>query len=340
MSTAATAAQAGLLFSCQRVPPARPVPDLAADLRAGFAQRPRRLPPKYFYDERGSRLFEAICATPEYYPTRTEAALLSAHAPAIVAAARPQHVLELGAGSARKTQRLLAACAAAGSAPQYWPFDVCEEMLRTAAAELAARFPWLRVRALVGDYLAGLAHLPRPPGRRLYVFLGGTIGNFMPAQAVRFLSELSAGMGPQDRLLLGADRLKAPARLEAAYDDAAGITAAFNLNLLNVLNRDLGADFDPAGFAHRASFVASASRIEMHLVARRAQTVRVAALGRRYRFAAGEHLLTEISRKFSRRSLARLLARAGLAAEAHFEAEGSDYSLVLARRQESRVTTL
>jgi L-histidine N-alpha-methyltransferase len=213
-------------------------------------------------------------------------------------------------------------------------------MLRAAAAELAGRFPWLRVRALVGDYLAGLAHLPRPPGRRLYVFLGGTIGNFLPAQAVRFLAELAACMGTQDRLLLGADRLKERARLEAAYDDAAGITAAFNLNLLNVLNRELGADFDPEGFAHRAPFVAAAARIEMHLVAQRAQTVRVAALDRCYRFAAGEHLLTEISRKFSRRSLEALLARAGLAVDVHYEAEGGDYSLLLARRRSRQVTTL
>lgn len=299
-------------FSLQTVPAEVRIPSLAEDVLAGFDRRPRELPCKYFYDERGSALFDRICDTPEYYPTRTEAAILDDHADAIVAATRPRHIVELGAGTSRKTEILLAACERAGIEPVYWPFDVCEGVLRETGERLLARFPGLRVDALVGDYTAGLGHLPRLQGPTLYVFLGGTLGNFEPGPACALLAGIRRRMGPDDALLLGTDRVKARATLEAAYDDAAGITAEFNRNVLNVVNRELRADFEPRAFAHRARFNDVASRMEIHLVARGAQTVTVGALGRCYEFADGEPLFTEISRKFTTEGLREELGGAGL----------------------------
>lgn len=299
-------------FSLQTVPAEVHFPSLAEDVLAGFERRPRELPCKYFYDERGSALFDRICDTPEYYPTRTEAAILDDNADAIVAATRPRHIVELGAGTSRKTEILLAACERAGIEPVYWPFDVCGGVLRETGERLLARFPGLRVNALVGDYTAGLGHLPRPQGPTLYVFLGGTLGNFEPGPARALLAGIRRWMGPDDALLLGADRVKARATLEAAYDDAAGITAEFNRNVLNVVNRELGADFEPRAFDHRALFNDVASRMEIHLVARGAQTVTVEALGRCYDFADGEPLFTEISRKFTTDGLREELGGAGL----------------------------
>ncbi|HKK13525.1 MAG TPA: L-histidine N(alpha)-methyltransferase, partial [Gammaproteobacteria bacterium] len=260
------------------VPPARPLPDLAQDAREGLLRRPRSLPPKYFYDDRGSRLFDAICDTPEYYPTRTENALLARHAGEILAAVDPDHIVEFGSGTSRKTLHLLEACAADGARSGYWPLDVCESMLRETGEILVDRYQWLQVDALVGDYLGGLDHLPLPDGRRLFVFLGGTIGNFEPWQAEAFLAELRARMNPGDALLLGADRVKDPAVLHAAYNDAAGITARFNLNVLRVLNRELAADFDESAFRHEARYNPALQRIEMYLVARRPQRVMLEAL--------------------------------------------------------------
>lgn len=300
-------------FELRAVPAEGPTPSLADDVRAGFDKRPRELPSKHFYDDRGSALFDRICETPEYYPTRTEAAILAQDADAIVASTRPQHIVELGAGTARKTEILLAACERAGIEPVYWPFDVCEGVLRDTGERLLARFPPLRVNALVGDYTAGLAHLPRPQGRCLYVFLGGTIGNFEPGPARTLLAGIAHHMDAGDAFLLGVDRVKARATLEAAYDDAAGITAEFNRNVLNVVNRELRADFDPQAFNHRAVFNEEASRMEMYLEARRAHSVTVRELGRAYDFGAGESLFTEISRKFTRAGLHEELAGAGLA---------------------------
>lgn len=312
------------------VPPAREVPDLAGDVRATLLQPPRWLPPKYFYDERGSRLFDAICDTPEYYPTRVEQALLRASAPQVIEAAHPAHVLELGSGTCRKTFELLAACGRAGHEVCFWPFDVCEEVVRESARWLVHELPWLSVQGLVGDYHAGLSHLPRPDGPCLYLFLGGTLGNFEPDEADTFMTELAAHMRPGDQLLLGVDRVKNPAVLEAAYNDAAGITAEFNRNVLHVLNRELGADFNVPAFAHRAFYDPAHERIEMHLVATEAQQVHFAALDEQITLAACESIRTEISRKFTPQSLDALLRRAGLRRSHHFEADGGAYSLVLA----------
>lgn len=315
-----------------RVRPAWAVPTLAEDVARAFAHRPRELSPKYFYDARGSALFDAICEQPEYYPTRTEAALLEAHAEALIQQARPQHVVELGSGTARKTETLLAACERSGLRPAYWPFDVCPEVVEESAERLGARFPWLRVQGLVGDYTAGLRHLPRPAGRCLFVFLGGTIGNFTEADGAVMLREIARRMGPQDRLLLGADRVKDRSTLEAAYDDAAGVTAEFNRNVLWVLNRALGGDLDPEGFGHRAWYNELEERIEMHLEALRPQEVHFRVLASSFEFAAGETLRTEISRKFSAPRLGALLDEAGLAVVEEQQDADFPYSVTLCVR--------
>ncbi len=318
-------------FSCRAVPRARHVPSLADDVAHGFAQLPRTLPPKYFYDARGSQLFDSICDTPEYYPTRTEAQLLELRADAIIACARPDHIIELGSGTSRKTEALLAACERAGHVPVYWPFDVCESILRQSGARLGHTFPWLTVRALVGDYTAGLDHLPRPEGRCLYVFLGGTYGNFEPVAGQSLLREVAARMTHHDRLLLGTDRVKQTATLEAAYNDAQGFTAAFNRNVLEVINRELDGDFDVSAFEHRAIYNEAAARIEMYLIANRPQSVRLDALGKTFEFAAGEHVLTEISRKFTPQTLGNEVLASGLRQEADFVAADEAYSLAVLR---------
>ncbi len=323
-------------FECVHVSAQRPQPGLAADIARGFAANPRSIPAKYFYDARGSELFDRICATEEYYPTRIEAALLARQASAIVERIAPDHIVELGSGAARKTRHLLTACQGRGLDVHYWPFDVCEQMLGEAAAALLADYPWLRLTALVGDYLAGLEALPQPPGRRLFVFLGGTLGNFEQGRALQFLRELRGLMRPDDALLLGVDRVKPAAVLQAAYNDAAGITARFNLNVLNVLNRELGADFDLDAFHHRALYNRQAERIEMYLVCSRGQRVTIPALGAQYCFAAGEPILTEISQKYSRYRLANLVKAAGLAERAHYQPANGYFSLLLLERKAQR----
>lgn len=318
-------------LTCAEVAPGRPVPSLAEDARRGLLRPPRRLPPKYFYDDTGSRLFEAICDTPEYYPTRTEAALLREHAGRIMRSTAADHLLELGSGSARKTRHLLDARDAAGTRPTYWPFDVCEDMLVASGLDLVRDYRWLRVNALVGDYNGGLAHLPLPAaGRRLVIFLGGTIGNFEPEGARSILREITAVLRAGDHLLLGVDRVKDAALLEAAYDDARGLTAAFNRNVLRVLNRELQADFPVAEYRHRARFDREREWIEMRLRAEHAHTVHLRRLDTEIGIAAGEEILTEISRKFTPDSLREMLAGAGLTVAEHFEAPGGAYSLVLA----------
>ncbi len=323
-------------FSIETVPAGRTQSTLIEDVRHGFELSPCQLPPKYFYDDRGSQLFDRICDTPEYYPTRTEAALIEAHGDAIAAAVEPEHVIELGAGTSRKTDALLAACARQGLTPCYWPYDVCESILRETGERLLAQFPWLRVHALVGDYTAGLEHLPRPRGRCLYVFLGGTLGNFEPEPARVLLSDVRRHMADGDALLLGADRIKERTTLEAAYDDAAGVSAEFNRNVLHVINRELDADFAPDAFRHEARFNETASRMEMYLRARTPQTVTVGALDRRYEFAEGEALFTEISRKFTTDSLRAELAAGGLTLRNEWLDPAQYFSLSLSHSQGDR----
>jgi L-histidine N-alpha-methyltransferase len=314
----------------------RKIPTILEDMQAGLLQMPRSIPPKYFYDARGSWLFERICETPEYYPTRVEARLLEEHAESIIRRAHPDHVVELGSGNAGKTRLLLDAIGNQEIECSFWPVDVCEDVLVASGASLSDDYPWLTVRTLVGDYHGGLAHLPLPAaGTRLFLFLGGTIGNFTHGESIVLLRDIAGQMRPGDALLLGADRVKEPDVLHAAYNDAAGITAEFNLNVLSVLNREIDADFEPRHFEHRALFNEGRSQIEMHLVSRRRQAVKLGALGRRIEIAEGEAILTEISRKFGAAELQALLSQAGLQAMDHFEAPQGAYSLMLARlRQE------
>ncbi|MES1932836.1 hypothetical protein T35B1_09504 [Salinisphaera shabanensis T35B1] len=325
--------QTGARLSSSEVAPEQPLASLADDVRTGLLSRPRWLSPKYFYDDRGSALFEAICATPEYYPSRTEAALLEAHGQEIIEHAAPDHMLELGSGSSRKTRHLLDACDALDKSCQYWPFDVSAQMMLDAGAQLVADYDWLAVHALIGDYTGGLTNVPLPEdGRRLIVFLGGTLGNFEPGEARAMLEQIAGLMRGDDQLLLGVDRVKDTATLEAAYDDAEGVTADFNRNVLRVLNRELEADFPVDDYRHRALFDRDKARIEMRLGADHAHRVTLATLGTAIDIDAGEEIVTEFSHKFTPDTLAALLESAGLAMDRHFEAEGGAYSLVLARR--------
>ncbi|MGC4123069.1 MAG: L-histidine N(alpha)-methyltransferase [Myxococcales bacterium] len=302
---------------------------LFEDVRRGLFSSPKTLPPKHLYDAEGGRLFEEICRLPEYYPTRTETALLAEVAPELVRSLRPETLVELGSGSSTKTRLLLDAMGALNRPARYVSLDLDETMLRQSAEVLAGRYPWLSVRARVADFEAPLSGLPRGAGT-LVVFLGGTVGNLEQAAAVRVLSGLAAATGAGSSLLLGIDRIKDPARIAAAYDDAQGVTARFNLNLLQVLNRRLEASFDPRDFRHLAFYDRDAEQVEMHLVARRALEVRLQALELTARFAAGESVRTEISRKFSQGSARAMVERAGWTVRHLFSPPNEDFSLVWA----------
>lgn len=303
---------------------------MAADVRTGLSREAKELAPKYFYDERGSELFDRITEQPEYYPTRAERSILNRYAPAIVDLSEARELVELGSGSASKTRALLYAMAGAGVLDRYSPVDVSPAPVERSARELAELYPGLRVHGLVGDFERHLSHLP-PGDRRLFAFLGGTFGNLHPEQRAHFLAGLHEIFEPGDRLLLGTDLRKDPARLEAAYNDAAGVTAAFNLNVLQVLNQGLGADFDLDAFEHRAFFDPEASRIEMRLRSCRAQVVRIPGADLVVAFGEGEEMLTEISTKFSRDALAVELGAAGLAVDALFTDEEDRFAVTLAR---------
>lgn len=283
---------------------------LAADVRRGLSERPKRLPPKYFYDDRGSQLFDAICDLPEYYLTRTEHALLRRVAGPVVAAVAPSHLIELGSGASRKTRLLLDALVRNQTRPVYVPIDVSGGMLRQSAVALRAAYPRLRVHGIEADFERGLPELPEGR-RRLVAYLGSSIGNFEPPNDHRLLRRIAERLRPGDALLLGVDLVKARATLEAAYDDAAGVTAEFNRNILRVINRELNADFQPERFEHIAFFNAAKAQVEMHLRAREAHVVSIAALGMTVEFARGETIHTECSRKFTPGTVEALLAQAG-----------------------------
>lgn len=293
-----------------------PVDTLKADVLAGLSARPRRIPPKYFYDSEGSRLFEAICAQPEYYLTRVETALLRAEAEDIARCIGPVAcMVEPGAGCCAKAGVLLGRLEVAS----YWPVDISGEALTQAASRLASENPALAVTAVQFDFTAAhgfaplLAHLPTT-GRRLVYYPGSSIGNASPAEAIGLLKAFRALAGEDGGLLIGFDLKKDPARLNAAYNDAAGVTAAFNRNLLVRLNRELGADFRPGKFAHHAFYNAGQGRIEMHLVSLARQRVKVA--GMTVEFEAGESLHTENSYKYTSQEFQALAAEAGFACEA------------------------
>ncbi|WP_225829986.1 L-histidine N(alpha)-methyltransferase [Streptomyces sp. NK08204] len=281
---------------------------LRADVRRGLTVRPKWLPPKWFYDARGSELFERITALPEYYPTRAEREILADRAGEIAAASGARTLVELGSGSSEKTRYLIDALPALAV---YVPVDVSESALTQAGRALMTKRPGLDVHALIADFTAPLA-LPKTPGPRLVAFLGGTIGNLLPAERAAFLASVRGLLAPGDGLLLGTDLVKDERVLVRAYDDAAGVTAAFNKNVLTVVNRELDADFDPAAFDHVALWDVEREWIEMRLRSRTAQTVKVPALNLAVDFAAGEELRTEVSAKFRKDGVSAELAAAGL----------------------------
>ncbi|SOE07435.1 L-histidine N(alpha)-methyltransferase [Streptomyces sp. Ag109_G2-15] len=281
---------------------------LRADVLNGLTVNPKTLPPKWFYDARGSELFEQITELPEYYPTRAEREILAARSGEIAAASGARTLVELGSGSSEKTRYLIDALT---SLAAYVPVDVSESALTQAGQALIEERPGLEVHALIADFTAPLT-LPETPGPRLLAFLGGTIGNLLPAERAKFLASVRALLAPGDGLLLGTDLVKDERVLVRAYDDAAGVTAAFNKNVLSVMNRELGSDFDPGAFDHVALWDTEQEWIEMRLRSRTTQTVKVPALDLAVDFAAGEELRTEVSAKFRRDGVTAELDAAGL----------------------------
>ncbi len=299
---------------------------LEADVRAGLTASPKTLPPKWFYDARGSELFSRITTLEEYYPTRREHDILRARAAQIAELTRADTLIELGSGTSEKTRVLLDALTEAGTLERYVPIDVDESVLQDAGRAVAQEYPEVGVHAVVGDFEHHLPLLPTG-GRRLIAFLGGTIGNLMPAQRAAFLHTLAATMAPGDALLLGTDLVKDPARLVAAYDDAAGVTAEFNRNVLHVLARELGADLDPEAFAHVAVWDPEHEWVEMRLRSLTDQVVRVLDLS--VPFAEGEELRTEISAKFRRSRVRAEVETAGLELAQWWTDPDGDYALSL-----------
>jgi len=300
---------------------------ILAEVAEGLGREQKQLSPKLFYDERGSELFDEITRLPEYYPTRMERMLLRTHAAGWLRTTRPRALVELGAGSGDKTRILLDAMPAGG---WYVPIDISPSYLAEVAATLGDEYPQLRIEPIESDITAGPvvpADAPRPA---VIAFLGSTIGNFEHSEAIDLLRHVRDAMTAADRFLMGADLVKDVGALERAYNDTRGVTAAFNLNVLTVLNRELGADFDPTGFEHRAFFDTALSRIEMHLVSKREQSVTIPAAGS-YRFSPGETIRTEISCKYTRRSVDAMFREAGLHIEQWITDASAWYALAIGR---------
>jgi L-histidine N-alpha-methyltransferase len=302
---------------------------MRADAIAGLQSDQKSIPPVWFYDERGSQLFEEITRLPEYYPTRAERRLLEAHAPTIAELSKADTLVELGAGACEKTRVLLDALQELGTLARYVPFDVSDEFLRDAASTLSEEYEALAVHLVIGDFSEHLAQIPTE-GRRMVAFLGGTIGNLDPARRTRFLFDLNCTMSSGDSFLLGADLVKDRQRLIAAYDDAAGVTAQFNRNVLLVLNKQLGGDFDPDLFAHVALWNEEEQWIEMRLRALEPTVVTLQEAGISVRFDQGEEILTEISAKFTPERIEEELAAAGFVVDGMWGADEGEFSLTLA----------
>jgi L-histidine N-alpha-methyltransferase len=302
---------------------------LAEDVLDGLTRPFKELPPKHFYDAAGAELFDRICELPEYYPTRTERAILEQRARDISALTRAAEVVELGSGTATKSRLLLSALAEAGTLRRYVPIDVTETVVRDVAHALADEYPGLEVHGIVGDFERHLDRVPVARGPRIVAFLGGTIGNFTPGARRRFLRGLARRLGPDDHLLLGVDLVKDRAVLEAAYDDSAGVTAEFNRNMLRALNSMTGADFDADAWEHRAFYDTEAHWIEMHLVSPRDHSVAIPGAGV-FHFAAGETILTEISAKHDRESVEEMFDWAGFEIERWVTDDDGLYAITLA----------
>jgi len=304
---------------------------MVRDVREGLTKSPKQLSPKYFYDERGSELFEEITQLPEYYLTRAERMLLERRISEIIAAVRPCSLVELGAGSATKTRIILDEMRSNGCAECYVPVDVSKEFLEAAAVQLRADYVDVQVMPLVSDITEPFA-LPPVASPTLVAFLGSTIGNFPREEAVRLLSHIAGEMGPSDRFLLGADLIKDPAIINRAYNDSSGVTAAFNLNILERLNRELGANFPVGEYEHRAFYSSENHRVEMHLIARTAHKVTIPEIGE-ISFEKGESIRTELSYKYDRPILEDMLSASGLSIEKWMPADDGAFALALARAE-------
>lgn len=309
----------------------RPHLQMVRDVRSGLTNSPKQLSPKYFYDERGSELFEEITLLPEYYLTRAERSLLEQRIGEIIKAVKPCSLVELGAGSATKTHIILDEMRSSGCAECYVPIDVSKDFLKATAAQLRVEYADVQIMPVVSDITEPFA-LPPVASPTLVAFLGSTIGNFSRDEAVRLLSHIAAEMGPADRFLLGADLIKDPKVINRAYNDAKGVTAAFNLNVLARLNRELKANFPLSDYEHRAFYSIEQHRVEMHLVVRRAHTVTIPEIGE-ISFAEGETIRTELSYKYDRPILEEILFAAGLSIEKWMPADDGSFALALARAE-------
>ncbi len=308
---------------------------LADDVLDGLTRPFKELPPKHFYDARGAELFDRICELPEYYPTRAERAILEQSADELAQLTGAVELVELGSGTAAKTRVLLDALHAAGTLERYIPVDVTESMVRDCATELTSEYPGLLVHGVIGDFERHLQHVPEALGPRIVAFLGGTIGNFPPGSRRRVLRDVARLLAPGDHLLMGTDLVKDPSVLEAAYDDAQGVTAEFNRNVLTVLNRELRANFDPDDFEHVALFDRENEWIEMRLRARRELDSHVGELDLAVHFDEGEELRTEISAKFTPERLEGDLAAAGLELVRWLTDPQEQFALTLSRLRTS-----
>lgn len=315
-----------------RVASSSPSPEERAALRASLSRPLPEIPPRYFYDDVGSELFERITELSVYYPTRTELAILEQYAPEILAASRPSHIVELGSGAGRKIRLLFNAWGEASKSGACTMLDINELFLRQSLESLATDYPGCRFHGIVGDFVEDIDRLG-PPGGRLIVFFAGTIGNLYPEERRAFLRKLAAGMDSTDTFLLGVDLVKDSARLEAAYDDPEGVTAAFNRNMLAVLNRRFGANFEPDAFVHRALYDAENAWIEMRLVAMRASRVHIHALDMDLDLPLGAEIRTEISCKFTQSSLAASAASAGLVITGWYTDPERLFALALLRKE-------
>jgi len=308
------------------------VSSLEEDARDGLTAVPKDIPPKWFYDDRGSALFDEITRLTEYYPTRCERAILTGHAREIAAQASADTLVELGSGTSEKTRLLLDAMRDTGKLRRFVPFDVSKQTLHDAAAAIEQEYPGIDVAPVVGDFTLDLDEIPRG-GRRLVAFLGGTIGNLLPAPRTAFLAAVASMLGPDDHFLLGTDLVKDVTRLVAAYDDQDGVTAEFNKNVLHVMNRELDASFDLGTFDHVAVWDAHEEWIEMRLRSTCTQTVLVRALDLEVKFEEGEEMRTEVSAKFRRDRIAAELEQAGLEVVGWWTDPAGDFALSLSRRR-------
>jgi len=305
---------------------------MVKDVRQGLTKTPKQLSPKYFYDERGSELFEEITQLPEYYLTRAERSLLEKRIAEIIAAVRPCSLVELGAGSANKTRLIIDEMRKSGCAECYVPIDVSKDFLEATGLQLRADYPDMQITPVVSDITEPFA-LPPVASPTLVAFLGSTIGNFPREPAVRLLSHVARSMHPDDRFLLGADLRKDPEVINRAYNDSRGVTAAFNLNILERLNRELGADFPVGEYDHKAFYSSEQHRVEMHLIARNAHKVVIPEIGE-IRFDKGESIRTELSYKYDRATLEEILKAAGLVLEKWMPADDGSFALALARAED------